>query len=109
MHRGPTILVFAKYPEPGRVKTRLATVVGPERAAALYRSWIGEVFAALQPLRGPARLVCCYDGARRESFGDWGDLADDWWPQPAGDLGERLAAGFRQGLAGGGPVVAVGT
>jgi rSAM/selenodomain-associated transferase 1 len=109
MHREQTILVFAKYPEPGRVKTRLAATAGPERAAALYRGWIGDLFAALQPLRGPARLVCCFDGAPRESFAEWDRLADEWWPQPPGDLGERLAAGFRAALAGGGPAVAVGT
>jgi rSAM/selenodomain-associated transferase 1 len=107
--RRPTILVFAKYPEPGRVKTRLAATAGPEKAAALYRRWIGEVFTALQPLRGSARLVCCYDGAPRESFSDWEHLADDWWPQSPGNLGERLATGFLLGLAAGGPVIAVGT
>ena len=104
-----TILVFAKYPEPGRVKTRLAATVGKERAAAMYRGWVAEVLAALQPLRGRTRLVCSFDGAPRASFSDWEGLVDDWWPQPQGDLGERLAAGFRWGLTGGGPVVAVGT
>jgi rSAM/selenodomain-associated transferase 1 len=109
MHGGWTILVFARYPEAGKVKTRLAATAGEEQAAALYRRWIGEVFAALQPLRASARLVCCYEGASREAFADWETLADDWWPQPPGDLGERLAAGFQRGLAAGGPVLAVGT
>jgi rSAM/selenodomain-associated transferase 1 len=109
MQGAGTILVFAKYPEPGRVKTRIAATAGRAQAAALYRRWLGEVFAALQPARGAARLVCCYDGAPRESFGEWEQLADDWWPQPPGDLGERLSAGFQLGLAGGGPVIAVGT
>jgi rSAM/selenodomain-associated transferase 1 len=109
MHRRGTILVFAKYPEPGRVKTRLAATAGAEQAATLYRRWISKVLIALQPLRGSSLLVCCYDGAPRESFGVWDHLADDWWPQPSGDLGERLAAGFQLGLAAGGSVVAVGT
>ncbi len=108
MSEGRTILVFAKYPQPGRVKTRLAATAGPEKAAALYRGWVGEVFRALQPLRGRARLVCYFDGAPRASFSDWEGLADDWWQQPPGDLGERLEAGFRRGLAAG-SVVAVGT
>src|SRR5690242_3725473 len=77
-----TILVFAKYPEPGRVKTRLAATVGPECAAAMYRSWIAEVFAILQPMRGQARVICCFDGAPRSSFAEWDRLADEWWPQP---------------------------
>jgi glycosyltransferase A (GT-A) superfamily protein (DUF2064 family) len=36
-------------------------------------------------------------------------LVDDWQPQPAGDLGVRLSAGFAMAHARGGLVVAVGT
>jgi rSAM/selenodomain-associated transferase 1 len=104
-----TILVFVKAPEPGRVKTRLAATVGPDRAAALYRGWVGTVFGALQPLRPGVRLVGYFDGGPRAAFAEWETLADDWWPQPPGDLGERLAAGFGRGLAAAGPVLAVGT
>ncbi len=104
-----TVLVFVKYPQPGRVKTRLATSVGPERAAALYRQWIGIVLGNLQSLRGTSRLACCFDGGPREAFRDWHALADDWWPQPDGDLGDRLVAGFSAGFDSGAPVIAVGT
>lgn len=34
------LLAFAKYPEPGLVKTRLAKVVGDELAAELYRHFV---------------------------------------------------------------------
>jgi rSAM/selenodomain-associated transferase 1 len=107
--RDRTVLVFARYPAPGRVKTRLAARVGAEQATELYRRWIGEVFSILQPLRPSTCVVCCYDGAPRKAFASWDHLADDWWPQPPGDLGERLTAGFRQALAAARPVVAVGT
>jgi rSAM/selenodomain-associated transferase 1 len=110
MRGGPTVLVFVKYPEPGRVKTRLAGRTSPEHAARLYRQWIGSVLGRLQPLRTTTRLVGYFDGAPREAFGDWHRLADDWWPQPEGDLGDRLVAGFEVGFDGdGGPVIAVGT
>jgi rSAM/selenodomain-associated transferase 1 len=104
-----TVLVFVKYPEPGRVKTRLAAMVGPKPAAALYHGWIGAVLGALQPLRPTTRVVGYHEGAPRESFAAWEHLADDWWPQPPGDLGDRLTAGFRRALAGGGTALAVGT
>ena len=103
------ILIFLKYPEPGRVKTRLARALGAERAAALYRNWIGIVLGLLQPLRDTTRLVGYFDGAPHEAFCDWHMLADDWLPQPPADLGERLAAGFEWGFKLGGPVLAVGT
>jgi glycosyltransferase A (GT-A) superfamily protein (DUF2064 family) len=69
---------------------------------------IDTVFALLQPVRSRARLVGYFDGAPEGAFAGWHALADEWWPQPAGDLGARLDAGFRAG-AGRGPVLAVGT
>lgn len=34
------LVIVAKYPEPGRVKTRLGATLGYERAAALYRAFL---------------------------------------------------------------------
>ncbi len=104
-----TVLVFLKFPESGMVKTRLAAVVGPDRAAALYRDWIGVVLRGLQPIREAAALVGYHDGGPAERFAEWAALADDWWPQPVGDLGARLEAGFAKAHDRGGPVLAVGT
>src|SRR5687768_7531897 len=61
-----TVLVFLKYPAPGAVKTRLAADVGPDRAAELYRGWIGTVFEQLQPVRGTARVVGYFAGGGRD-------------------------------------------
>jgi rSAM/selenodomain-associated transferase 1 len=105
----PTLLVFLKYPRPGSLKTRLSADVGPQRAATMYREWIGLVLARLQPLRDSTSVIGYFAGAPRESFAPWHDLAGQWWQQPAGDLGGRLEAGFAAGHARGGPVVAVGT
>ena len=109
MSQRPSLLVFLKYPEPGKVKTRLARAAGPEAAAALYRQWIGIVLARFQPLRPAVRLVGYFDGADVDAFQNWRPLADDWWPQPAGDLSNRLNAGIAMALESGGPAIAVGT
>ena len=47
-----TILFFLKYPEPGRVKTRLAKALGNEEAARLYRELTEQNFLKLQDLSG---------------------------------------------------------
>ena len=104
-----TLLVFLKYPAAGQVKTRLAESIGPDRAADLYREWIGIVLSNFQSLRQTTRLVTCFDGAPLEAFERWRCLADDWWPQPSGGLGGRLDAAFHSWQTGGGPAVAVGT
>jgi rSAM/selenodomain-associated transferase 2/rSAM/selenodomain-associated transferase 1 len=91
------------------VKSRLAESLGHERAAELYRQWIGLVFERMQPLRGIVHVVGYFTGAPAAAFNEWRELADEWWPQPDGDLGTRLAAGFERAHAQGGPVVAIGT
>ncbi len=104
-----TLLVFLKYPAVGQVKTRLAESIGHQCAAELYRDWIGIVLSNVQAVRRSTRLVACYDGAPPEAFGPWHSLADDWWPQPIGSLGDRLEAGFRTWQPQAGPAVAIGT
>lgn len=42
MSREAGLAVFAKYPEPGKVKTRLAKSIGPEAAAAVYERLLGH-------------------------------------------------------------------
>ena len=104
-----TLLVFLKYPAAGRVKTRLAESIGDGRAAQLYREWIGIVLANVQIARRIGRLVACYDGAPQGDFQPWHDLADHWWPQPAGALGQRLDAAFDRWQTPGQAAVAIGT
>ncbi|HYR97147.1 MAG TPA: TIGR04282 family arsenosugar biosynthesis glycosyltransferase [Candidatus Binatus sp.] len=49
---------MAKYPVPGRVKTRLARVLGPERACELFRAFILDLADRLRPL--PYRVTWAY-------------------------------------------------
>jgi rSAM/selenodomain-associated transferase 1 len=105
----PTVLVFLKYPEPGKVKTRLAAEVGAEVAANLYRRMLAGVLDAMQPARPEMHVVGYFDGAPLDRFAEWAALVDEWHPQSAGDLGERLAAGFEWAHAREGPVLAIGT
>ncbi|MCS7270855.1 MAG: glycosyltransferase [Gemmataceae bacterium] len=76
------------------MKTRLASAIGPESAARLYRDWIGQVLHQVQPLRPRIRVVALYDGAPLDAFAPWRALAEQWHPQVAGDLGTRLMAAF---------------
>lgn len=109
----PTLLVFAKAPQPGRVKTRLAADIGPERAAELYREMGRAVVGSVA--RGPYRTVICYDppGARNAVRAWLGPVAGadaEFRPQAPGGLGARLREAFREAFReGGGPVCAIGT
>jgi len=40
---GDVLVVFARYPEPGQVKTRLARSLGEEAAASLYAAFVADL------------------------------------------------------------------
>ncbi|GAA1921453.1 TIGR04282 family arsenosugar biosynthesis glycosyltransferase [Streptantibioticus ferralitis] len=87
---GPaTLLVIAKEPVPGRVKTRLTPPFSPQQAAALAEAALTDTLDAVR--RAPARRrVLVLDGAP----GCWLPPGFEVVPQVAGGLDERLAAAF---------------
>lgn len=105
-HRGELLLVFARFPEPGRVKTRLEPALGPHGAAALHRSMAERTLRRLEGFRVQVR----FDGADADRVREWLGPARALRAQGPGDLGARLRRGFAEGFAeGADPVLAVGT
>ncbi|MBI4549605.1 MAG: TIGR04282 family arsenosugar biosynthesis glycosyltransferase [Candidatus Omnitrophica bacterium] len=106
------ILYFVKYPAPGKVKTRLAESVGPDRAAVLYRDLTAQNLARLRTLAGEGKaLRILFDPPDAGAlFADWlgGDL--EFCPQAGGGLGDRLSEAFRGAFEEGAErVIAVGS
>ncbi|WP_030450911.1 TIGR04282 family arsenosugar biosynthesis glycosyltransferase [Herbidospora cretacea] len=84
-----TLLVIAKEPVPGRVKTRLTPPFTPGEAAALAEAALADTLTAA--LATPAdRHVLVLDG----SPGPWTPPGFEIRPQCGGGLDERLAAAF---------------
>jgi rSAM/selenodomain-associated transferase 1 len=93
--------IFAKYWEPGKVKTRLAARVGAQVAADLYASFLTVVIEN-SARAFPGHRVLAY--APPERRGAFHDLVDDRWqlePQANGDLGQRIQYYFTSAFAGG--------
>lgn len=110
--RRNVVIAFVKYPQAGMVKTRLGAAVGHNEAARIYRrlaeSTLGELIA-LQA-SGSVEVVVCFDGRKAGDYERWLSGALFYWPQPSGDLGARLGAGFERAFAQGAEhVAAVGT
>ena len=95
-----TLLVIAKQPVPGRVKTRLVPPCTYEQAAALAEAALADTLrtAATVPAR---RRVLVLDGEP----GPWLPPGYDVVPQCGGPLDERLAAAF---AGAGGPALLIG-
>ena len=96
----PTVLVLAKEPVPGRVKTRLCPPCTPSEAATIAGAAIADTVAAVTATSG-TRPLLVLDGA----IGSWLPARIDVVAQHDGGLGDRLAAAFTHAD---GPAVLVG-
>lgn len=101
---GNQLLVFAREPVLGRVKTRLAADIGQEAALAVYRELLGITATAVTAMQVPATVwlaeapVPAADPALPRP--EWPDLP--WQVQPpAESLGERMAQAFATAFAAG--------
>ncbi|MCA9254550.1 MAG: TIGR04282 family arsenosugar biosynthesis glycosyltransferase [Phycisphaerales bacterium] len=81
-------MVFAKYPTPGRVKTRLIGEVSAQQAAGIHAACIRHTMGVVTRVAADVWLAISPDSA---DFSDFADGAARIAPQGAGDLGERLA------------------
>ncbi len=103
--------LFAKYWEPGRVKTRLARSIGNEKAARIYEAFVAATVARLSAIHCTRVLSYWPDDARTRLAFESAE-AQGWSlvPQTEGDLGERMAGYFiQQFSAGTDRVVLLGT
>lgn len=105
------LILFTRYPEPGRTKTRLIPALGAEGAASLQRRMSEAIvtqmaqFAAQYPVCPEIR----YADGTQQAVEAW--LASDipCLAQGEGDLGDRLRRAFAQAFAqGAGKVVVIG-
>ena len=84
------VVVFGREPLPGRVKSRLASTIGGERAAAAYAVLLD---AALQAARATG-FETVLSLAEAPSAAWARGLAVAWEAQRGADLGSRMAAAF---------------
>ena len=99
------IAVFARRPEPGRVKTRLSPALPAELASQLYAAMLNDTLETVRQARADSRTVF------------WADVPDEsrspagffWHSQKGAELGARLSDAFDTLLADGGHAVTVGS
>ena len=93
------ILVFARAPVAGEVKTRLIPALGAEGAARLYGAMARQCIAtAVQALPGAVQLWCAPSVTHAffaQAQAEWGLSLH---PQPDGDIGARMSAAMRTAL-----------
>jgi rSAM/selenodomain-associated transferase 1 len=91
-----TVIVLAKAPAPGRVKTRLCPPCDPEQAAALAEAALVDTLRSVAAIRSERRVLV-FDGAP----GPWLPANFEVLPQRGEGLDERLAHAFTDTGTGG--------
>lgn len=104
------LIVFAKAPRLGHVKTRLAADLGDEAALSIYRQMAEGVWTQVRRAQsqGAFSLWLCFDPPEMETeVRNWLEGADRYLPQVPGNLGRRLAAALDAAFSAGHQEVAV--
>ena len=84
----PRLVIFTRFPEPGRAKTRLIPALGAMGAAMLHRKLTERTVAAARA--SGLAIEVRTTGASKADFAGWLGSDLDYIDQGEGDLGERL-------------------
>ncbi|MCL4177247.1 MAG: TIGR04283 family arsenosugar biosynthesis glycosyltransferase [Verrucomicrobia bacterium] len=106
------LVVFTRYPLPGRAKTRLIPLLGAGPAASLQRKMTEQTVHVARCLsaRKGVRVEIRFDGASTRAMRHWLGSGLRLRSQGEGDLGQRIARGFDTAFASGNQqVVVIGT
>ena len=96
-------IVFTRYPQPGKTKTRLIPALGAGGAAELQRQMTEHTLARLVPLRQQETISVevRFTGGSRRQMQRWLGRDLSYFNQGSGDLGARLARAFKRAFDGG--------
>jgi hypothetical protein len=88
--------IFIKYPEPGRVKTRLAKGIGNKKAADICRQVVELILKNTMPFNHAYDRIVFYDpAARQKDFAAWLP-AEQFVLQQGSDIGAKMENAVRE-------------
>lgn len=92
------LLIFARNPEPGKCKTRLAESIGDEAALSIYRFLLRHTVSITSDVRADKRV--CYAETIWEND-IWDSRIFQKTLQKGSDLGQKMEYAFKAGFADG--------
>jgi uncharacterized protein len=100
------LIIFAKEPRPGQVKTRLSPPLSPEAAAQLYQHFLQDILDEMARVPEVRLAVAFSPPSARDFFRRLAPPETVLFPQEGADLGERMARAFARNFAAGfGPIL----
>ncbi|WP_291320026.1 TIGR04282 family arsenosugar biosynthesis glycosyltransferase [Desulfonatronospira sp.] len=89
------LIIMVKFPEPGKVKTRLGREIGMSRAAGIYSRFVLEMLAKCRQINFFSLLSCHPDRPARD-YHDWLGNNYSLIVQNGSDLGSIMHNSFEQ-------------
>lgn len=94
------LIIFVKYPEPGKVKTRLAEDIGREKAAQIYSGMAETIIHNVSNSTEYKTIIFFDPPERRSDVENW--LQNNGYnllPQEGKSLGEKMANAFSKAFS----------
>jgi rSAM/selenodomain-associated transferase 1 len=108
--RGPALVVFARNPVQGRVKTRLAAAIGSAEAWRVYLRLLNRTLSTAAGLAGIEISVWLDQGPPNEHCQKMLQRYGlPWHPQSGNDLGERMRDAINRSLKDHSQIVLIGS
>ncbi len=106
-----SLIILTKFPEPGKVKTRLATDIGEEQAAEWAVKILDKLFENLVELKDKNFLKIYLKPYKKiEEFCNLFNLKKERiYPQPKGSLGDKMSLVFKKELSENDKVILIGS
>lgn len=103
------IILFVKYPEKGKVKTRLSAELGAETTRYLYECFVSDLIGILEKKRYTFKIAFYPSGSDKKII-PWLGQEHSYLTQKGRDLGERMENAFKEVfLEGFNEVLVIGT
>ncbi|MGV2826940.1 TIGR04282 family arsenosugar biosynthesis glycosyltransferase [Myxosarcina sp. GI1(2024)] len=106
-----TLIIFSRYPEAGKTKTRMIPALGAEGVAKLQRAMTEHTLHTVKQLSEtrPITSEIHFAGGNQQLMSEWLGREFIYYPQVAGDLGEKMRSAFDRAFArGNSRVVTIG-
>ena len=90
-----SLIIFAKSPTPGKVKTRLTPFITPTEAAELYKAFIADIIFNAHKLKCERITITFTPSNAEATFHGICGHSVNYLPQKGGNLGERMKNAFK--------------
>ncbi len=93
-----TLIIYSRYPEPGKTKTRMIPALGASGAADLQRKMTEHTLKTAKQLRNSRniQIEVHFTGGNKQLMSDWLGQDINYIPQAVGDLGNKMNSSFQQ-------------